>query len=133
MHMCMNEYLYQSDIWRLWQLQDPVGHSEMVEAFDYTLPYRSGSKNVKPEELSCHFVVDQPDSEPKSILPSFCIVGAATWQVEKQVHEALHSTTDQEARRQTPCLGYQPLLFHHQEEKAAVPSVQASLCHCKRL
>ena len=56
--------------------------------FNFSLSYRPGSKNVKPDALSCLF---DPNSDPKSpsyILPPSCLVGAVTWGIEERVRQA---------------------------------------------
>uniref|UniRef100_A0A673CBI9 Gypsy retrotransposon integrase-like protein 1 n=1 Tax=Sphaeramia orbicularis TaxID=375764 RepID=A0A673CBI9_9TELE len=58
--------------------------------FNFTLSYRPGSKNGKPDALSRVFSPDTPLSEPETILPSSCVVGAFQWGVEKLVMEALN-------------------------------------------
>lgn len=65
-----------------------------LSCFKFALTYRPGSKNNKPKALSRQFATDQPDPEPEPILPPSCIVGAATWQVEERVREALRSAPD---------------------------------------
>lgn len=58
-----------------------------LSRFQFTLSYRPGSKNGKPDALSRIFPPPaSPDSTP--ILPSECIVGAATWEIESVVQEA---------------------------------------------
>ena len=57
--------------------------------FNYTLTYRPGSRNIKPDALSRQFspAVEEPSEE--TILPSSCVVGAARWKIEQVVQEAL--------------------------------------------
>ena len=58
--------------------------------FNFTLSYRPGSRNVKPDALSRQFQKDDPPIQaPEPILPSPCVVGALTWDIEEQVREAL--------------------------------------------
>lgn len=60
--------------------------------FNFTLSYRPGSRNTKPDALSRQFQKDDmPAKEPVSILPGPCVVGALTWDVEQQVLEALRN------------------------------------------
>lgn len=56
--------------------------------FHLILTYQPGSNKTKPDLLSCQFSADQSDSEPESIIPSSCVVGTVTWQVEERVREA---------------------------------------------
>lgn len=55
--------------------------------FNFSLTYRPGSRNVKPDALSQQFSPDLTDPDSGPILYPSCIVGAATWQVEERVHE----------------------------------------------
>ena len=58
--------------------------------FNFTLSYRPGSRNTKPDALSRQFQKsDDLSQEPESILPDPLIVAALTWEVERQVQEAL--------------------------------------------
>lgn len=57
--------------------------------FKFTLSYRPGSKNVKPDALSRLFDPDSVSKSPSHILPPSCVVGAVTWGVEKRVREAI--------------------------------------------
>lgn len=60
--------------------------------FNFTLSYRPGSRNTKPDALSRQFQKgDTPSKDPVSILPSSCVVAALTWDVEEQVLEALRN------------------------------------------
>ncbi len=53
--------------------------------FDFTMTYRPGSQNVKPDALSRQFTMDEGEAEKETILPSQCVVGAVQWQVEQEV------------------------------------------------
>ena len=55
--------------------------------FDFSLSYRPGSKNAKPDALSRQH---QPySSQPENILTPTCIIGAVTWEVEEKVKRSL--------------------------------------------
>uniref|UniRef100_A0A4W5QYB6 Reverse transcriptase/retrotransposon-derived protein RNase H-like domain-containing protein n=1 Tax=Hucho hucho TaxID=62062 RepID=A0A4W5QYB6_9TELE len=56
--------------------------------FNFTLTYRPGSKNTKPDALSRQFTADNTSSEPETIMPSSCIVAAVSWQIEYRVRQA---------------------------------------------
>lgn len=56
--------------------------------FNFTLTYRPGSKNTKPDALSRQFTADNKSSEPETIMPSYCIVAAVSWEIESRVHQA---------------------------------------------
>ncbi|TKS65860.1 Retrovirus-related Pol polyprotein [Collichthys lucidus] len=58
--------------------------------FNFTLSYRPGSCNTKPDALSRIYQKDETPAEvPTSILPSPCVVASLTWDVEEQVREAI--------------------------------------------
>ena len=58
--------------------------------FNFTLSYRPGSRNIKPDALSRQFVVGEEDSpSPDNILPSPRVMAALTWGVEERVRAAL--------------------------------------------
>ncbi len=59
-----------------------------LSRFNFTLSYRPGSCNIKPDALSRQFTPDSCIEEPESILPPSCVVGAATWDIERVVKEA---------------------------------------------
>lgn len=56
--------------------------------FQFTLTYRPGSRNIKPDALSRQFTPPVEESPVETILPSSCVVGAARWEVEQVVQEA---------------------------------------------
>nr|XP_033494296.1 uncharacterized protein LOC117264451 [Epinephelus lanceolatus] len=56
--------------------------------FQFTLPHRPGSWNVKPDALSRQFTPPVEASPEETILPSSCVVGAARWEIEQVVKEA---------------------------------------------
>lgn len=62
--------------------------------FWFTLTYRPGSRNQKPDALSHHFASESGETDPDPILPPSCILGAASWQVEERVCEAKQSASD---------------------------------------
>uniref|UniRef100_A0A3B3HTI1 Uncharacterized protein n=1 Tax=Oryzias latipes TaxID=8090 RepID=A0A3B3HTI1_ORYLA len=54
------------------------------DRFDFTITYRPGSRNIKPDALSRLFCSgDDQDSSP--IIPPTCIVGNLTWDIESRV------------------------------------------------
>lgn len=57
--------------------------------FNFTLSYRPGSRNVKPDALSRQFETGDHPQDAASILPPDCVVGAVTWDIEKEVQQAL--------------------------------------------
>uniref|UniRef100_A0A3P9MBI2 Gypsy retrotransposon integrase-like protein 1 n=1 Tax=Oryzias latipes TaxID=8090 RepID=A0A3P9MBI2_ORYLA len=57
------------------------------DRFDFTITYRPGSRNIKPDALSRLFGSgDDQDSSP--IIPPTCIVGNLTWDIESRVIQA---------------------------------------------
>ncbi|XP_073688511.1 uncharacterized protein [Garra rufa] len=61
--------------------------------FDFTLSYRPGSKNIKPDSLSRIFDRSDRPSTPEGIFPETLIVSALNWEVESKVKTALHGVT----------------------------------------
>ena len=53
--------------------------------FSFSLSYRPGSRNVKPDVLSRLFDPEPVAKVPEPLLPLSCVVGAVTWQIEKAV------------------------------------------------
>lgn len=56
--------------------------------FSFTLTYRPGSRNLKPDALSRQFASEGPAANPDTILPASCVVAAVTWEIESLVKEA---------------------------------------------
>ena len=56
--------------------------------FSFSLSYRPGSRNVKPDALSRLFDPEPVAKDPETILPLTCVVGALTWQIENEVKQA---------------------------------------------
>uniref|UniRef100_A0A8C1AZL7 Gypsy retrotransposon integrase-like protein 1 n=1 Tax=Cyprinus carpio carpio TaxID=630221 RepID=A0A8C1AZL7_CYPCA len=61
--------------------------------FDFTLSYRLGSKNIKPDALSRIFDPSERPSTPECILPETLVVSTLTWEVESKVLAALEGVT----------------------------------------
>ena len=53
--------------------------------FDFSLSYRPGSKNIKPDALSRQFQPESSPSHPESIIAPTCVIGLVTWEVEDKV------------------------------------------------
>uniref|UniRef100_A0A8C9ZTG8 Gypsy retrotransposon integrase-like protein 1 n=1 Tax=Sander lucioperca TaxID=283035 RepID=A0A8C9ZTG8_SANLU len=56
--------------------------------FNFSLSYRPGSKNTKPDALSRLFDTDSLPKSDETILPGSCVVGAVSWEVEERVKRA---------------------------------------------
>ncbi len=61
--------------------------------FEFSISYRPGSKNGKPDALSRQFGSTEGASSKEVILPHHCVVGAAVWGVEQTVRRALSHVT----------------------------------------
>lgn len=57
--------------------------------FNFTLSYRPGSQNTKPDALSRLYDPEPAAKEPEHILPLDRVVGGVTWQIESEVKRAL--------------------------------------------
>ncbi|CAJ1057674.1 uncharacterized protein LOC108874699, partial [Xyrichtys novacula] len=69
--------------------------SLFLSRFNFTLSYRPGSRNLKPDALSRIHALDTPDpSEPDTILPASCVVGSTTWEIDTIVDQALRNHPD---------------------------------------
>lgn len=58
------------------------------DRFNFTLTYRPGSKNVKPDALSRVFTPGQPALEEETMLPPSRIVATLRWEIESRVRLA---------------------------------------------
>ncbi len=61
--------------------------------FNFTISYRPGSKNGKPDTLSRIFEVEPGFSSPVPIVPPNRVIAAVTLEVDSRVREALDSLT----------------------------------------
>jgi len=62
--------------------------------FNFSLTYRPGSRNVKPDALSRLYSSDIPESTAVSILPKSCVVGALSLEINNIIQEALREQPD---------------------------------------
>uniref|UniRef100_A0A8C7X743 Gypsy retrotransposon integrase-like protein 1 n=1 Tax=Oryzias sinensis TaxID=183150 RepID=A0A8C7X743_9TELE len=59
------------------------------DRFDFTITYRPGSRNIKPDALSRKYCsADDQDASTTSIIPDTCIIGTLTWDIESKVIRA---------------------------------------------
>ena len=61
--------------------------------FNFTLTYRPGSRSTKSDALSRHFTSPVEEAPVETIVPSSCVIGAARWEVEQEVQDALRGHT----------------------------------------
>lgn len=57
--------------------------------FNFTLSYRPGSKNIKPDALSRLFEAPEGRESADTILPKGVVVASLSWDIERRVEEAL--------------------------------------------
>lgn len=69
-------------------MHDRPGGPFFFSRFNFSLSYRPGSRNAKPDALSRLYSSDQAPASPETILPSRCLVGAALLELEALVQEA---------------------------------------------
>lgn len=62
--------------------------------FNFTLTYRPGSRNVKPDALSRQFSSSDSPDTIENILPLSCVVAALTWEIERTITRALQTEPD---------------------------------------
>ena len=71
-----------------WSVLARPGGRFSLSVSPFSLPYRLESRNIKPDALSRLFDPEHVAKEPENILPLTCVVGAVTWQTEKEVKQA---------------------------------------------
>ena len=64
--------------------------------FNFTLSFRPGSKNGKPDALSRQFCAPEVSRAAETILPTRCLVGAVSWGIERRVQRALQKESSPE-------------------------------------
>ncbi len=61
--------------------------------FEFSISYRPGSKNIKPDALSRIFDISDRPVSPECIIPERLVVSAVTWEIESKVRTALEGVT----------------------------------------
>ncbi len=59
----------------------------------FSISYRPGSKNIKPDALSRIFDISDRPVSPECIIPERLVVSAVTWEIESKVRTALEGVT----------------------------------------
>lgn len=62
--------------------------------FHFTISFRPGSRNAKPDALSRQFSPASESTGVATIIPSSCVVGAVTWEIESLVRSAHRQDPD---------------------------------------
>uniref|UniRef100_A0A3B3IPI7 Gypsy retrotransposon integrase-like protein 1 n=1 Tax=Oryzias latipes TaxID=8090 RepID=A0A3B3IPI7_ORYLA len=62
------------------------------DRFNFVITYRPGSRNIKPDALSRKY--SPSERAPATILPSTCVIGTLTWDIENKVLQALRDNDD---------------------------------------
>ncbi len=60
---------------------------------DFSISYRPGSKNIKPDALSCTFDHSERPSSPEPILPQKMVIYVVSWEIELKVSTASEGVT----------------------------------------
>ena len=105
--------------------------------FDFTLTYRPGTRNTKPDALSRQFSPERPTEDPKTILPPGCVVASLTWEIEDVVRKAQRQQpnpgTGPENKIFVPdSVRSQVLLWAHTSKFACHPGANRTLTLLKR-
>lgn len=62
--------------------------------FCFTITYRPGSRNVKPDALSRQFTASDDQTHESPILPPTCVIGALSWEIKSTIREAQQAEPD---------------------------------------
>ncbi|KAK2889879.1 hypothetical protein Q8A73_018179 [Channa argus] len=68
--------------------------SLFFDRFNFSLTYRPGSKNIKPDALSRIHAPETSPHDPEPILHPSCVLGALTWEIERTVCTAQQQEPD---------------------------------------
>lgn len=105
--------------------------------FNFTLTYRPGSRNIKPDALSRQHVSEESPSHVETILPSACVVAAVSWEIESVVRKAQETQPDP-GNGPSNCLFVpdsarsQVLQWGHSSPLACHPGINRTLSLLKR-
>jgi transposase InsO family protein len=105
--------------------------------FDFTISYRPGSKNVKPDALSRLFDSSTVTPNQESIVSPARVVGATVWGIERLVRRALsHSITPRGCPKHllfVPVSARRAVLqWGHSSKLAAHPGVRGTLASVRQ-
>uniref|UniRef100_A0A8C7WS22 Gypsy retrotransposon integrase-like protein 1 n=1 Tax=Oryzias sinensis TaxID=183150 RepID=A0A8C7WS22_9TELE len=62
--------------------------------FNFTVSFRPGSRNIKPDALSRLHTSEDPTIPSVPILPSSCVLAGLSWEIESAIHQALATDPD---------------------------------------
>ena len=62
--------------------------------FQFSLTYRPGSRNQKPDALSQQHAIKDVLEAPEGIIPRERIIAVVSWEIERQIQEALEEDPD---------------------------------------
>ena len=106
--------------------------------FNFTLTYRPGSRNIKPDALSRQFYSENSPAHPDAILSPSCLkVAAVTWEIESLIRRA--QATEPDPGNGPPNHLFDPssarsqvLLWCHTSHFACHPGMSSTLSLLKR-
>lgn len=67
------------------------------DRFNFSITYRPGSRNMKPDAFSRQFSDSEHSKTTSSIIPETCIIGNLTWDIETKVMQAQGEESDHPA------------------------------------
>uniref|UniRef100_A0A8C8DF58 Gypsy retrotransposon integrase-like protein 1 n=1 Tax=Oryzias sinensis TaxID=183150 RepID=A0A8C8DF58_9TELE len=62
--------------------------------FNFTVSFRPGSRNVKPDALSRLHSPEEPETSSSPILPPSCVLASLSWEIETAIQQALATDPD---------------------------------------
>ena len=105
--------------------------------FNFSLSYRPGSKNGKPDALSRCLGKEGENTTPETILPETCVIAALTWRIEEEVRRAHRTQPDPGDGPPgklfvPPSLRSRVLLWAHSSRLACHPGIRRTLALLRR-